>query len=225
MDWAQIQQNALTGKRLTALSDLSAVLILSLSGAYRPRYKWTVSGEKPNDTDWNDIEHAISQMEDEIMKGLIGAIIPHVLADIGDFEALDCDGSSYLREDYPELYSVIDPALIIDADTFRVPNLSGKFPIGKSEDYDIGDTGGEAEVTLTIPQLPSHTHGNVPHEHGYIYPASVFINGGLEAPASAAQPFPEVTNSTTIEIDETGGDNPHNNMPPYFVVSWLIVAR
>ena len=43
------------------------------------------------------------------------------------------------------------------------PNLSGKFVVGYSasdNDYDVGDTGGNKEQTLSTNQIPSHTHGD-----------------------------------------------------------------
>lgn len=35
-----------------------------------------------------------------------------------------CDGSDHLREDFPALYEVLDPAYIVDADTFKTPDLT-----------------------------------------------------------------------------------------------------
>lgn len=40
------------------------------------------------------------------------------------------------------------------------PDLRDRFIVGAGGDYNVGDTGGEAEVTLTTAQLPSHSHGS-----------------------------------------------------------------
>lgn len=40
------------------------------------------------------------------------------------------------------------------------PDLRDRFIVGAGGDYSVGDTGGEAEVTLTTAQLPSHSHGS-----------------------------------------------------------------
>lgn len=40
-----------------------------------------------------------------------------------------CDGSSHLREDFPALYAVLDPLYIVDADTFKTPDLTNTSPI------------------------------------------------------------------------------------------------
>lgn len=52
---------------------------------------------------------------------MIGSVILYatVTAPIG---TLPCDGSTYLRVDYPELYSVLASVYIIDANTFKTPN-------------------------------------------------------------------------------------------------------
>lgn len=225
VDWLQVQENAISGKRLTALSDLSAVLILSLKGFYDPRYRWQVDGLPPTDSEWNDIQHAISEMENEVMKGLIGAILPHAMADIGGFEALDCDGSIYLAADYPELYEVLSDDLKIDSMTFKVPNLNGRFPRGFETGDTVGFEGGEKEHTLTELEMPSHTHTNFPHAHSEIIavPALGEISPGVPFPS--ATPSAGSTGFQSVDIDPTGGGEAHNNEPQYTIVKWLIVAR
>jgi len=224
VDWAHIQANSITGKKLTALSDLSAVLILNLSGFYRPRHRWNVAGEKPNDAEWNDIEHAISQMEDEIMQAAIGLVIPHVLADTTNLSVLDCDGSTYLREDYPNLYAVISPDLIIDADSFRVPNLNGRFPRGKDTGETVGFEGGEKEHVLSVGEMPSHSHSNPPHNHTEIIAVPSVAGVGVDVPVPSATPSAGATGFASITIDASGGGDAHNNEPQYTILKWLIVA-
>lgn len=68
---------------------------------------------------------------------------------------LVCDGSTYLRVDYPDLYAVLDPAYILDADNFVVPDLMDRFALGSDT---TGIEGGLDEITLTVAQLPAHAH-------------------------------------------------------------------
>jgi len=225
MDWAQVQTNALSGKKLTTLSDLSVVLILSLSEFYRPRFRWQVGSDKPTDTDWDEIEKAISQMEDEIMRGIIGMILPHVLADLSNLDVLPCDGATYLRVDYPELYEAIHINYQIDADSFFVPNLRGKFPIGESDDLVLSSEGGSVDETLDIIHMPSHSHTNFPHSHSEISALPALADLGTGVPVPSAIPSVAITGASSIAIDNTGGGAAHNNMPPYHAIAWVIVAR
>lgn len=224
LDWFDIQETAIAEKRIIALTDVGAVLILACNTFYRQRYYWQYQGEDVDDSQWDDIGHAIGLMEHEIMSGLIGAILPHAMASLTGLNMLPCEGSTYNRTDWPLLYAALDAEFIIDADTFRVPDLRDKFPLGAGDNFPLGTEGGEEEVTLTVTTMPSHVHNNLPHDHNYLSAVPATINGGLEAPAFAAISSLDSTFPTQIEITETGGDEPHNNMPPFLAVRWAIVA-
>lgn len=91
----------------------------------------------------------------------------------------------------------------------------GKMPIGlNTSDTDfnlIGKTGGEKEVTLTIAQIPPHSHE--------------LYCSGTGGNSSSLQ---RVTNNGVWDANKTkstGGGQPHNNMPPYIVMAfWRRVA-
>lgn len=73
-----------------------------------------------------------------------------------------CNGASYLRTDYPDLFSVIGVKYgSADGTHFNVPDCRGRVPVGKdgtTEFFDLGTTGGEKSHKLTIAELPSHYH-------------------------------------------------------------------
>jgi len=212
LDWADIQAVAITERRITALTDLSAVLFLAAISDYKSRKSWLNDGDDVSDSQWDDIEKAISQAEHEAITSMIGMIIPHVLS-VFDALVLPCDGSVHNRVDYPLLYEALAPEFIIDADTFKTPNLEGRFPLGESLDFELGSEGGEAEHTLTVDEIPSHSHVYEQYTFG------VDIESvGVPDPTGVGQPaLPQST-------DNTGGDEPHNNMPPYSVIRFVIVA-
>jgi len=224
LDWFDIQETAIAEKRIIALTDVGAVLILACNAFYRQRYYWQYQGEELTESQWDDVGHAIGLMEHEIMSGLIGAILPHAMASLTGLNMLPCEGSTYNRADWPLLYAALDAEFIIDADTFRVPDLRDKFPLGAGDNYPLGTEGGEETHVLTVTEMPSHDHSSPPHAHSEIGAVSTIINGGLEAPASAATPLPTTTGFETVTIDSTGGDEAHNNMPPFVAVRWAIVA-
>ncbi len=148
---------------------------------------------------------------------LIGVIFPFATAAL-PANSLSCNGATYLRTDYPELYARIHSSLIVDADHFKVPDLRARFVTMASGSAPGGltpktfnSTGGEERHTLTTSEMPSHSHSEVGA-------AAVIINGGLEAPASSAVPTPAITGFS-------GGGGPHENMPPWIAVNWAIWAR
>ena len=82
--------------------------------------------------------------------------------------------------------------------------LEDRFLLGAGANYAAGTTGGEAKHKLTVAELASHFHKT------YVY--SPQGSGQTSCPSQSAQAY--VERSTTA----TGGDQPHNNMPPYLVV-------
>lgn len=87
------------------------------------------------------------------------------------------------------------------------PDLRDKFILGKGDKSKISDTGGEAEVTLTIDQMPSHTH-DIPN-------ISQFDRHCGDSSGCAGGSVVGISNAT-------GGGKPHNNMPPYYVLAYII---
>lgn len=130
-----------------------------------------------------------------------------IARDPADFE-LVCDGAVYERVDYPDLYAVINPVFIIDADTFAVPDLMDRFMFFG---VGMGDTGGESSVVLTIAEMPAHDHSEQ-------NPGVVVVQAGTGA---APLSDPGLTSTT----GSTGGGGAHNNMPPYNTFLPVIIAR
>ncbi len=88
---------------------------------------------------------------------MIGQVIDLATASYPD-NVLPCDGASYLRVDYPDLYAILNSNLITDADNFVVPDLRLKFVRSATNAAIVGNTGGNDNVTLSTAQLPAHSH-------------------------------------------------------------------
>jgi len=154
---------------------------------------------------------------DEINKGTDGAVLTGC-AMIGQVMTLAravpdwcliCDGATYDRVDYPDLYSVLDAAFIVDADTFTVPDLTDRFIFYGSA---VGDAGGESSHTITIAEMPAHTHGEQD-------PGIVIVDATVPTAAALADPgLPSQTGST-------GGGDAMPIMPPYLTLTAVIIAR
>lgn len=94
--------------------------------------------------------------------------------------------------------------------------IKGRFLLSDSNDYTVGETGGEATHTLTVQELPSHTHTMYVNNDGSSSSWSPTTGTYLVKPDY-------VTTSTKnyagkLAQNGAGLDNAHNNMPPYLVV-------
>lgn len=143
---------------------------------------------------------------------MLGTVQAVFRAELDDSMLL-CDGSTHNRADYPELWEVL-PAAFKEEETLTVPNLRGLFLLGATEDEPQGSTGGEATVTLTVDEMPSHTHS-------YTTPT---FNVDVEAPG-APDPFGVGNPQQPATTGSTGGDQAHNNMPPYMTVVYAMIAK
>lgn len=174
----------------------------------------------------------MSKMYDEYTESsacMIGMVIPYATTNPPS-GTLACDGSTYLRVDYPSLYGLLDAAFIVDGDHFVVPDLRGRAVIGAGQgsgltNRPVGDTGGEETHVLTVAELASHTHTNSPHTHTESAAAPNLTTIGPGAPEPTAIPAPSVTGAATVIIDSAGSDDGHNNMQPFFALSYCMVAR
>jgi microcystin-dependent protein len=99
-------------------------------------------------------------------------------------------------------YSHVSPAELFGGTWVRIENA---FLWGVDENGQIGLTSGEKEVTLTVDQIPAHTHGSV-----YSGNVSGTKTHGWLASGGSNMAYGTVS---------AGGGAAHNNMPPYIQVS------
>lgn len=213
------------GSVLSHFTEQESALLQSALFSIQSSWNWRYSNGAELTEEDTDILHAlIASISGKLMTStMIAAILPYSGHSVPD-NCLVCNGSIYNRVDYPALYDALDDAYILDANSFFVPDLREKFVMGSSSTVDIGSTGGEAAHTLTVAELPAHSHTTIPHSHSEVGAVSTIINGGIEAPASAAVPFAGSTGLSDVTINETGGNAAHNNIPPYHALIYVIVA-
>jgi microcystin-dependent protein len=137
-----------------------------------------------------------------------------------------CDGSILPISENEVLFQLIGTTYGGDGEsTFAVPNLCGRLPVhmgtGPSgTTYQIGEMAGVEDVTLTVQQIPPHTHPMMgsantatgPTPAGQVYAAADIYS----APASSP------INMSPQSITPEGGSQPHSNIQPYLVVSYII---
>lgn len=195
-----------------------ATLILALDGLTRfpsARFAWRNSaGELLTDAEWSAALALVWQAQHELLEAvMIGSIMTFAGTIPGGW--LLCDGSVVSREDYAGLFAVIGETYGPGdgSTTFGLPDLQGRVIVGQHAGQtafeDMGQSGGEAEHTLTVAEMPAHSHD----ESGSIW---LTVNGGLEAPAPVGVPNP------LANTGATGGDEAHNNLQPYLVLRFGI---
>lgn len=148
---------------------------------------------------------------------MLGSILPYATTTPPQ-GTLACDGASYLRADYPQLYSMLDAVYIVDADTFRTPDLRGRVIVGVGSgdglsERNIGDIGGEEAHQLTVGELANHAHT-----------VNMFAEE-LRSGAVTLHPFLYESLISPANTNATGDDEPHNTMQPFHVLNYCMVAR
>jgi microcystin-dependent protein len=139
---------------------------------------------------------------------------------------LVCDGSSVLRADYPDLFTVIGTAYgASDVSHFNLPDLRGNVLIGQGAGYTLANLVGEATHTLTVSETPSHSHTDVGHVHTEISAIASVGAAITGVPVPSAIPSVGVTGSGNASLTSTGGDGAHNNVQPSMPITYLIVAK
>lgn len=124
---------------------------------------------------------------------------------------LRCDGQFLLKATYPDLYAKVLNYFGSDTSThFYIPDMRGRFPVASLDGtpYPLGDTGGQASVTLDVTQIPAHTH-----------------NVGRGNPTGANPSFTAANVQNFISnqaTSSTGGGQSHENRPPYMSLMFCI---
>ena len=141
-----------------------------------------------------------------------GVIVPYAGA-TAPAGWLLCNGASAATATYPALFAVVGYAYGGSGASFNLPNLTGRVPVGRdgaqAEFTTLGQTGGAKTHTLSIAEMPSHSHPL--NQSGY--------NGTGNQSAVGQNPVAYANNSNTNTV---GGGGAHNNLQPYIVLNYII---
>lgn len=99
--------------------------------------------------------------------------------------------------------------------------IQGRFLLGMSSSYPAGSQGGEATHKLTVPEMPGHDHpisGNGNASSLGTTNNAVVMQGSAYLDEPALVRGGDYSGNGYAYINKRGGDQPHNNMPPYLSV-------
>jgi microcystin-dependent protein len=137
-----------------------------------------------------------------------------------------CDGSILPISENETLFQLIGTTYGGDGQsTFALPDLRGRIPIHMGGGFILAETGGVETVTLTVQQIPSHSHpflGTSNQASGTAPGTSVTYGVAV---ASTITPYGLDNPSGTLSpqmIGSTGGSQPHDNFQPYLCINFII---
>src|SRR2546421_9605833 len=127
-----------------------------------------------------------------------------------------CEGQLLPISENETLFQLIGTTYGGDGEsTFALPDLRGRIPVHQGNELTLAETGGAEEVTLTVNQIPAHSHpllaanavGNDPNPKNNVLAESSAVSLYQSANPAAAM--------ATQSISSTGGSQPHTNFQPY----------
>lgn len=134
-----------------------------------------------------------------------------------------CEGQLLPISENETLFNLIGTTYGGDGQsTFALPDLRGRVPIHMGNGFILAETGGVEQVTLTVNQIPNHSHAflgskdpgaqNTPV--GFMPAASNLVSIYAAAPPTA--------NMSAQMLSPDGGSQPHDNFQPYLCVDFII---
>ena len=134
-----------------------------------------------------------------------------------------CEGQLLPISENETLFTLIGTTYGGDGEsTFALPDLRGRLPIHQGNGFILAETGGAEEITLTVNQIPAHTHALVATTA--VANQSSPANNVL-AQSTAADLYIEDTATAALApsaITAVGGSQPHTNFQPYLCVNFII---
>jgi microcystin-dependent protein len=108
---------------------------------------------------------------------------------------------------------------------FALPDLRGRVPIHVGSGHTLGERGGEQAHTLSIAELPTHTHAaNASSQPGnQVIPTSNVLSSPLNL--SYRPPDSALTSLVSNTIANVGGSQAHLNMQPFLTLSFCIALQ
>ncbi len=135
-----------------------------------------------------------------------------------------CEGQLLPISENETLFQLIGTTYGGDGEsTFALPDLRGRLPVHQGNGFILAETGGAEEITLTVNQIPAHSHpfiassaaGSSSNASNNTLATSV---GNVYFSSPASSPG---TMSPSM-VAPVGGSQPHTNFQPYLCLNFII---
>jgi microcystin-dependent protein len=136
-----------------------------------------------------------------------------------------CEGQLLPISEYETLFNLIGTTYGGDGQsTFALPDLRGRLPLHFGNGFTLAETGGVEEITLTVAQVPAHTHAFLCSTNTGTGTA---ITAAVPSSSTDANALPYGTDAPRTSLSPSsvslvGGSQPHNNFQPYLCVDFII---
>jgi microcystin-dependent protein len=144
-----------------------------------------------------------------------------------------CDGQLLPISQNTALFSLLGTTYGGDGkSTFALPNLQGAAPMQAGQGpglslRDLGELGGEQTVTLLQTEMPAHAHtitaAGTPNNTDPT--GNVWASGQKGFGALYIPPDNNNVQMNPFATSIAGGNLPHNNMPPYLGLTFIIALQ
>jgi microcystin-dependent protein len=143
---------------------------------------------------------------------------------------LICNGSSLLRSEYPALFAVIGTTYTFpdDGTHFNLPDMRSRMIVGYNSDDTpfniLNKQGGAQNKTLSVPEMPEHTHTHNCNATGSpSYSLSTYTGNNTMNTAVNTGPEPDLyASAVALTINPTGSGQQFSIMNPYITLNYII---
>jgi len=148
----------------------------------------------------------------------------------GNFAPLNwmlCQGQLLPISEYTTLYNLIGTTYGGDGvTTFGLPNLACRIPVhqgtGGGGTYVLGQLAGVENVSLSVNQIPSHTHAQTCSSLAATVGTPVGMVAALATTNLFSKQNPPTVGMAPQALTTAGGSVPHPNLQPFVVVNFII---